>query len=86
MGNIIVKRVADTSHVETTHMGVGTSLFILATAEKEEKTMFELQSKYERVLEAYNKEVQRRIKLENKVMGRSSRPRITYPLHPLEPF
>ena len=37
-------------------------------------------------MEAYNKEVQKRIELENKVLGRSSRPRITYP-HPLvEPF
>jgi DNA polymerase III delta prime subunit len=58
----------------------------LATAEKEEKTMFELQSKYESVLEAYNKEVQKIIKLETKVMGRSTRPRFTYPHPPCEPF
>ena len=37
---------------------------------------------YERLLVAYNKEVQRRIELENKVMGHSTRPQITYP-HPL---
>ena len=48
--------------------------------------MLELQSKYEKILEAYNKEVQKRIDLENKVMGRSSRPRITYPHPPVEPF
>jgi len=48
--------------------------------------MFELQSKYESVLENYNKEVKKRIELENKLMGTSTRPRITYP-HPLmEPF
>ena len=35
-------------------MGVGTSHFVLATAEREEK-MLELQSKYESVIEAYNK-------------------------------
>ena len=58
----------------------------MATIEKEEKIMFELQSKYESVLEAYNKEVQKRIELENKVMGRSTRPRITYPRPLVEPF
>ena len=37
-------------------------------------------------MDAYNKEVKRRIELENKLLGRSTRPRITYP-HPLvEPF
>ena len=48
--------------------------------------MFELQSKYESVLEAYNKEVKKTIKLENKVMMRYTRPRITYPHPPVEPF
>ena len=48
--------------------------------------MFELQSKYESILEAYNKEVQKRIELENKVMRRSTRPRITSPCSPVEPF
>ena len=67
-------------------MNVGTSHFVLATVEKEEKEMFELQSKYEKNLEAYNQEVWKRIELENKVMGRSSRPRITYPHPPVEPF
>ena len=48
--------------------------------------MFELLRKYEKFVEAYNKEVQRRIELENKVLGRSSRLRITYPRHLVEPF
>ena len=86
MGNIIVRRLEDTSHVQATHMNVGTSHFVLGTTEKEEKKMLELQSKYEKILEAYNKEVQKRIKLENKVMGRSSKPRITYPHPPMKPF
>ena len=63
-------------------MHVDHSQFSLATTEREEKEMFELQRKYEKVVEAYNKEVQRRMELENKVLGRASRPRITYP-HPL---
>jgi hypothetical protein len=37
-------------------------------------------------LETYNKEVQKRIELENKLMERSSRPRITYPCPLVEPF
>ena len=86
MGNIIVRRVANTSHVQAAHMNVGTSHFVLATAEREEKEMFELQSKDEAIVEAYNKEVRKRIELENKVLGRSSRPRITYPHPPVEPF
>ena len=48
--------------------------------------MFELQNKYEKVVEAYNKEVQRRMEIENKLLGRASRPRINYPLPPVEPF
>ena len=67
-------------------MGVGTSQFVLAIADKEEKAMFELQSKYEIVLESYNKEVRKRIEIANKVLRRSSRPRITYPLPPVKPF
>ena len=86
MGNIIVIRVVDTTHVQAAHMNVGKSHFVPATAEKEQKAMFELQSKYERILEAYNKEVQKRIELENEVMGRSSKPRTTYPCPPVEPF
>ena len=86
MGNIILKIVIETTHVEAPHMNVGTSHFILATIEKEQKEMFELQRKYEKLMEAYNKEVQKRIELENKVMGRSTRPRVTYPCSPVEPF
>jgi len=41
MGNIIVRRVAEMSHVQVAHMGVGTSQFFSATANKEEK-MFQL--------------------------------------------
>ena len=48
--------------------------------------MIGTQEKYEKVLEAYNKEVQKRIELENKVMGRSTKPRITYPHLIVEPF
>ena len=48
--------------------------------------MFELQNKYETILETYNKEVKRRIELENKLMGKSTRPRITYPYPLVEPF
>lgn len=85
-GNIIVRRVADTSHVQAAHMNVDYSRFALATAEKEEREMVELQSKYEAVVEAYNKEVKRRMELENKLLGRSTKPRITYPRPPCEPF
>ena len=67
-------------------MNVDSSQFSLATAEREEKEMFELQSKYEAVVEAYNKEVKRRIELEKKLLGRSTRPRIMYPCPPVEPF
>ena len=77
MGKIIVRRVEDSTHVQVAHMNVGTSHFVLDTTEKEEKAMFELQSKYETILEAYNKEVQKRVELENKVIGGSSTPRIT---------
>ena len=48
--------------------------------------MFELQSKYEAVVDAYNKEVKRRIELENKLLRKSTKPKITYPCPPVEPF
>ena len=48
--------------------------------------MMELQNKYETVLEAYNKELKKRIELEDKLMRKSTRPRITYPHPPMEPF
>ena len=68
-------------------MSVDHSQFTLATAEKEEQKMLELQSKYERVLEAYNQEVKRRTELENKMLKGTSRPRIAYPPRPpVEPF
>ena len=86
MGNILVRRVADTSHVQAAYWNVDSSKFLLATTEKEEQVMFELQNKYETILEAYNKEVKKRIELENKLMGKSTRPRITYPCPPVEPF
>ena len=69
IGNLIVKRVEDTISIEVAHLNVGTSQLTLATVEKDENKRLELQAKYERVLEAYNKEVQKRIELENKVMG-----------------
>ena len=86
IGNLIVKRLEDTTFVEATHLNVGTSQLTLATIEKDENKRLELQAKYERVLEAYNKEVQKRIELENKVIGRSSRPRITYRCPLVKPF
>ena len=86
MGNIIVKRVEDTTNVEATHLNVGTSNLALAIAQRDENGKLALLDKYEKVLKAYNKEVQKIIELENKVMGHSSRPRITYPHPPMEPF
>lgn len=71
-------------------MNVDFSKFSLATAEREEKEMTDLQNKYEIVVDAYNQEVKKRIELENRVsqlekilgkrkVGESSVPRITYP-------
>ena len=37
-------------------------------------------------MDAYNKEVKKRIELENKLLGRSTRPRIMYPCPPVEPM
>ena len=37
MGDIIVRRVADTSHVEAAHINVDYSQFVLATAKKENR-------------------------------------------------
>ena len=48
--------------------------------------MVELQNKYETILEAYNREVNRRIEVESKLMGKSIRPKITCPSPPIEPF
>ena len=81
-----MRRVADTSHVQAAHMNVDYSKFALATAKREEKEMIELHSKYETVVDAYNKEVKKRIELENKLLGKSTRPRITCPHPPTEPF
>lgn len=67
-------------------MNVDYSQFVLATAKKEEKDMFELQNKYDAVVDAYNNEVKRRVELENKLLGRSTKPRITYPHPPIEPM
>ena len=87
MGNVIVKRVVDTSHVQEAHMNVEHSQFVLATVEREEKGMIELQNKYEAVVEAYNKEVKRRIELEGKLKEKLTRPTIAYPPRPpVEPF
>lgn len=87
MGNVIVRRVDETSHVQAAHMNVEHSQFILATTEREEKGMIELQNKYEVVVEAYNKELKRRIELEGKLKEKLTRQRIAYPPRPLvEPF
>ena len=82
MGDIIVRRVADTSHVEASHMNVDYSQFMLATAKKEEEGMIALQNKYEAIVDAYNKEVKRRIELENELKLNFTRPRIAYPTRP----
>ena len=68
------------------HINVDHAKFTLATTKSEEQEMIELQSKYEKVVEAYNNDVQRRMELENKILGRTSRPRITHPCPPVEPF
>ena len=38
------------------------------------------------MVDAYKKEVKKRIELENKLLGRSTKPRITYPHPPIEPM
>lgn len=87
MGNVIIRRVDDTSHVQAAHINVEHSQFVLATAEREEKGMIELQNKYKEVVEAYNKEVKRRIELEGKLKEKLTRARIAYPPRPpVEPF
>ena len=82
MGSLIVRRVAETSHVQAAHWNVDSSKFLLATAKKEEQAMMELQHKYETVLEAYNKEVKRRMELEDKLKMNLTGPRISYPSRP----
>ena len=82
MGSLIVRRVADTSLVQAAHWNVDSSKFLLATAKKEEQAMIELQNKYETALEAYNKEVKRRIELEDQIKMSLTRPRISYPSRP----
>ena len=77
-----MRRVVDTSNVQVAHWNVDSSKFLLATAEKEEHAMMELQNKYEIILEAYNKEVKRRIELEYKLKMNLTRPRIAYPPRP----
>jgi hypothetical protein len=49
VGDLIVRRVADTSHVEAAHMNVDYSQFVLATAKKEEEGIIALQNKYEAI-------------------------------------
>lgn len=82
MGNIIVRRDADTSHVQEAHMNVDYSQFFLATTKKEKKGMIVLQNNYEAVVDAYNKEVKRRIEHENKLKANPTRPIIIYPSRP----
>ena len=82
VGDLIVRRVADTSHVEAAHMNVDYSQFVLATAKKEEEGIIALQNKYEAIVDAYNKEIKRRIELENELKLSSTRPRIAYPTRP----
>lgn len=82
VGNLNVKRVEDTSSEEAIELNVKTTNLTLATNLREKRDRLESQEKYEKLLATYNREVQKRIELENKVMGhqvQSSRPRITYP-------
>lgn len=59
----------------------------MATTTREEEGIIELWNKYERILEAYDKEVKRRIELEDKLKEKTTRPRIAYPPRPcVEPF
>ena len=44
--------------------------------------MIALQNKYEAIMDAYNKEVKRRIELENELKMSLTRPRIAYPTRP----
>lgn len=69
IGNLIVKRIEDTPNEEATKLNVRTTNLTLATTLREKKEKLELQEKYEQVLAAYNKEVQKRIELENKMMS-----------------
>ena len=48
---------------------------MLATAMKETRFIQELQEKYEQVLDTYNKKVQKRINLENKMIGHKGKSR-----------
>ena len=57
IGNLIFKRVEDKNSIKETLLNVETSQLTLATIENDENKRLELQAKYERVLEAYNKEV-----------------------------
>lgn len=63
-----MKRVEENNSVEATHLGVESAIFILAKTQRDERERLELQDKYEKFLAAHNKEVQKRIELENKVM------------------
>lgn len=75
----------ETTSEEAVALGVGTANLTLATNLRDKRERLKLQEKYEKVLAAYNREVQKRIELENKVIGNQgqlSRLRITYP-HPL---
>ena len=50
-----MKRLEETTSLEAAQLGVGVSNLTLATTERDEKERLELQEKYEKVLEAYNK-------------------------------
>ena len=90
IGKLIVKRVEDTPNDEATEFNVEIANLTLVIARKEKIKKLELKEKYEQFLDAYNKEVQKRIELKNKMVGykgQSSKPRVSYPpCPPIAPF
>ena len=48
IGNLIVKRVEETNSVEAIELGVGSAHFTLATTQRGQRDMLELQEKYEK--------------------------------------
>ena len=61
--------VENTPNEEAIELNAGTTNLTLVTTLREKRDRLKLQEKYEKVLATYNKEVQKRIELENKVMG-----------------
>lgn len=56
IGNLVVKSAHDTTSIEVAYLNAETLQLTMAIVEKDENKILDLQAKYERVLEAYNKE------------------------------